>query len=95
MTYAMQVTGFMNWVVRQATLGEAQMNAVERIQYYGQVASEADWEIPDRKPPPAWPSVPTINFVPILLILTIFCSLSLRRCRTRSACGIVLGCRRS
>lgn len=63
MTYAMQVTGFMNWVVRQATLGEAQMNAVERITHYAEVETEADWEQPENKPPVAWPSSPAISFV--------------------------------
>lgn len=63
MTYALQVTGFLNWVVRMGTLGEAQMNAVERIDYYSNIETEAAWRLPATKPPPSWPKQPSIRFV--------------------------------
>ena len=62
-TYALQVTGFLNWVVRMATQGEAQMNAVERIKHYSTIENEAPWVIPENRPPPNWPQNPGIVMV--------------------------------
>jgi len=59
-TYALQVTGMLNWVVRMATQCEAQMNAVERVHYYGTTENEAPWVIPENRPPPNWPVNATV-----------------------------------
>jgi len=69
-TYALQVTGFLNWVVRMATQGEAQMNAVERIKHYSLTPNEADWIVPSNRPAPSWPNNPSIVMVlaPVLLL---------------------------
>ncbi|KAI9142193.1 P-loop containing nucleoside triphosphate hydrolase protein [Paraphysoderma sedebokerense] len=56
LSYALQVTGVLNWCVRQASEVESQMNAVERIAFYSELKTEAPPVIPDKSPPESWPS---------------------------------------
>ncbi|XP_071504808.1 ATP-binding cassette sub-family C member 9-like [Diadema antillarum] len=51
-SYALQVSGYLNWVVRSAADTEMQMNAVERVQFYSSLSRE---KYEGLEPPPNWP----------------------------------------
>lgn len=46
----------MNWMVRQSTELEVNMNAVERVIEYTKLTPEKAPIVPDNRPPPGWPS---------------------------------------
>nr|XP_054751164.1 ATP-binding cassette sub-family C member 9-like [Lytechinus pictus]XP_054751165.1 ATP-binding cassette sub-family C member 9-like [Lytechinus pictus] len=51
-SYALQVSGYLNWVVRSAADTEMQMNAVERVKYYSSLKRE---QYEGLEPPLNWP----------------------------------------
>ena len=55
-SYALDVTQTLNWVVRMATDMETQIVAVERIQEYAELPSEAPAHIAATAPAEAWPA---------------------------------------
>lgn len=56
LSYALQVTGTLNWCIRQFTETEVAMNAVERVSYYGyEIENEPDAVIPSNRPAEQWP----------------------------------------
>ena len=55
-SYALDVTQSLNWVVRLATDMETRIVAVERIQEYAELPSEAPAHIPATAPSEAWPA---------------------------------------
>ena len=60
----MQVTGTLNWAVRQTSDLETNVVAVERVQEYANNPSEADWDsTPEQKPPKDWPPMGQITFL--------------------------------
>ncbi len=62
LSYALSVTGVLNWCVRQFAESENAMNAVERLDHYGKaIAVEAPAILPDHRPPPGWPSAGAIE----------------------------------
>jgi len=61
-SYALQTTGVLNWLVRQSTDAETQMVSVERILEYSELKQEAPYRIPETKPPQNWPSNAVIEF---------------------------------
>jgi ATP-binding cassette, subfamily C (CFTR/MRP), member 1 len=61
-TYAMQITQALNWLVRMASDIETNIVSVERINEYAELKSEAPWEIPEKKPPTNWPTVGEIQY---------------------------------
>jgi ABC-type multidrug transport system fused ATPase/permease subunit len=58
-TYALAITGAMNWAVRMFSQLESNLNSVERIDHYAKLEAER-WE--GAAPPPAWPSAGRIEF---------------------------------
>ena len=55
-THYPQMTSLLQFTVRQVTETEARFTSVERISYYiRSVPSEAELEIPDKKPASNWP----------------------------------------
>lgn len=50
------VTGLMNWLVRQSTELEVNMNAVERVMEYTKLTPEKPPIIANHRPPQGWPS---------------------------------------
>eukprot|EP00794_Sanderia_malayensis_P010896 gene10896-12055_t len=54
-SYAMQVTQTLNWMIRMTSKLETDIIAVERIMEYTKVAREADWINPDHRPSETWP----------------------------------------
>ncbi|KAK7918825.1 hypothetical protein WMY93_010109 [Mugilogobius chulae] len=61
-SYALQVTMSLNWMVRMTSDLENNIVAVERVKEYSETQTEAPWEIQDKKPPPDWPLQGNVQF---------------------------------
>ncbi|KAI7815048.1 ABC subfamily C member [Rhyzopertha dominica] len=61
-TYALQITQTLNWLVRMTSDVETNIVAVERIKEYGEAPQEAPWEIPSKTPPASWPETGQVQF---------------------------------
>jgi len=61
-SYALSVTATLNWMVRMSSELETNIVAVERIKEYSETPQEAAWEVPEKKPPPAWPDKGFLTF---------------------------------
>lgn len=55
-TYALQVTQTLNWLVRMTSDVETNIVAVERIKEYGEIPQEASWVNPDFRANKEWPT---------------------------------------
>ncbi|KAK2011485.1 hypothetical protein LZ32DRAFT_338463 [Colletotrichum eremochloae] len=56
MSYALQITTSLNWIVRQTVEVETNIVSVERVLEYARLPSEAPEIIKSNRPPVAWPS---------------------------------------
>ncbi|PBC29188.1 Multidrug resistance-associated protein [Apis cerana cerana] len=61
-SYALQVTQTLNWLVRMTSDVETNIVAVERIKEYGETPQEASWKNPDYTPPKEWPVQGRVEF---------------------------------
>ncbi|XP_050416421.2 multidrug resistance-associated protein 1-like [Patella vulgata] len=61
-TYALQITMTLNWMVRMTSDLETNIVSVERVKEYSETPTEAAWNIPFRKPPRGWPDSGNIIF---------------------------------
>lgn len=61
-SYALSVTQTLNWLVRMTSDVETNIVAVERIKEYTETTQEAEWEIPEKKPPEYWPEQGVVEF---------------------------------
>uniref|UniRef100_A0A3Q2E358 ATP binding cassette subfamily C member 3 n=1 Tax=Cyprinodon variegatus TaxID=28743 RepID=A0A3Q2E358_CYPVA len=61
-SYALQVTMSLNWMVRMTSDLENNIVAVERVKEYSETETEAPWEVEDKKPPPEWPMKGNVEF---------------------------------
>ncbi|XP_071329266.1 ATP-binding cassette sub-family C member 3 isoform X2 [Trachinotus anak] len=61
-SYALQVTMSLNWMVRMTSDLESNIVAVERVKEYSETKTEAPWEVEDKKPPPEWPMEGNVQF---------------------------------
>ncbi|XP_065898603.1 multidrug resistance-associated protein 1-like isoform X2 [Dysidea avara] len=61
-SYALQVTQSLNWIVRMTSELEANIVAVERTKEYAEVTNEAPAIIYDHRPPHNWPSTGRVQF---------------------------------
>ncbi|XP_069125383.1 multidrug resistance-associated protein 1-like [Argopecten irradians] len=61
-TYALNVTQTLNWLVRMTCELETNIVAVERVKEYSETPTEAAWEIEDKKPDPRWPDTGKVTF---------------------------------
>ncbi|XP_035695059.1 multidrug resistance-associated protein 1-like [Branchiostoma floridae] len=61
-TYALQITQTLNYLVRMTSDLETNIVAVERIKEYAETPTEADWVVDDNRPPDNWPSEGKVNF---------------------------------
>ncbi|XP_067934005.1 multidrug resistance-associated protein 1-like [Watersipora subatra] len=61
-SYSLNVTNTLNWVVRMSSELESNIVAVERIKDYSEVPGEADWIIDINRPLPGWPPIGSIVF---------------------------------
>ncbi|NXJ88320.1 MRP3 protein, partial [Corythaixoides concolor] len=62
-SYALQVTMSLNWMVRMTSDLETNIVAVERIKEYSETETEAPWIIEGKSPPEDWPSKGELEFV--------------------------------
>ncbi|CAJ1081110.1 canalicular multispecific organic anion transporter 2 isoform X2 [Xyrichtys novacula] len=61
-SYALQVTMSLNWMVRMCSDLENNIVAVERVKEYSETKTEAPWDVDDKKPPPEWPIKGNVDF---------------------------------
>lgn len=61
-SYALQVTQTLNWLVRMTSDVETNIVAVERIKEYAETKQEADWENPNVNVPKDWPEQGKVQF---------------------------------
>lgn len=62
MSYALQITTSLNWIVRQTVEVETNIVSVERVLEYARLPSEAAEIIPGNRPPVAWPANGAVQF---------------------------------
>ncbi|KAG5958145.1 hypothetical protein E4U58_005507 [Claviceps cyperi] len=62
MSYALQITTSLNWIVRQTVEVETNIVSVERVLEYARLPSEAPEIIAERRPPVAWPARGEVDF---------------------------------
>ncbi|KAL5281122.1 ABCC2.2 family protein [Megaselia abdita] len=61
-TYALQITQTLNWLVRMTSDIETNIVAVERIKEYGETKQEAPWVLENSKLSPNWPEQGRVQF---------------------------------
>ncbi|XP_064218526.1 multidrug resistance-associated protein 1 isoform X3 [Aotus nancymaae] len=61
-SYALQVTTYLNWLVRMSSEMETNIVAVERLKEYSETEKEAPWQIQETAPPNSWPQVGRVEF---------------------------------
>uniref|UniRef100_A0A8D0L774 MRP3 protein n=1 Tax=Sphenodon punctatus TaxID=8508 RepID=A0A8D0L774_SPHPU len=61
-SYALQVTMSLNWMVRMTSDLETNIVAVERVKEYSETEMEAPWIIEDQRPPEDWPAKGEVEF---------------------------------
>ncbi|XP_066469734.1 ATP-binding cassette sub-family C member 3 isoform X2 [Tiliqua scincoides] len=62
-SYALQVTMSLNWMVRMTSDLESNIVAVERVKEYAETETEAPWIIEDNRPSEDWPTQGEVEFV--------------------------------
>ncbi|SJM84141.1 probable Metal resistance protein YCF1 [Zygosaccharomyces bailii] len=62
LSYALQITQSLNWIVRMTVEVETNIVSVERIKEYSEIPSEAPYIIEDHRPSPDWPTQGAIEF---------------------------------
>lgn len=62
MSYALQITQSLNWIVRQTVEVETNIVSVERVLEYARLPSEAADVISKNRPPASWPSKGAVSF---------------------------------
>ncbi|XP_044754616.1 multidrug resistance-associated protein 1 isoform X3 [Coccinella septempunctata] len=61
-SYALQITQTLNWLVRMTSDVETNIVAVERIKEYAEAPQEAPWVIENKAPNNSWPEVGNVAF---------------------------------
>ncbi|TKC44948.1 hypothetical protein EI555_016270 [Monodon monoceros] len=61
-SYSLQVTTYLNWLVRMSSEMETNIVAVERLKEYSETEKEAPWRIQEMAPPSNWPQVGRVEF---------------------------------
>ena len=62
LSYALNVTGAMNLLVRMTSEIETNMVSVERISEYQNTPQEAPFDVPENNPPKEWPQYGVVKF---------------------------------
>lgn len=62
MSYALQITQSLNWIVRQTVEVETNIVSVERVLEYARLPSEAPDIISKNRPPVSWPAKGAVSF---------------------------------
>ncbi|XP_036923546.1 multidrug resistance-associated protein 1 [Sturnira hondurensis] len=61
-SYSLQVTTYLNWLVRMSSEMETNIVAVERLKEYSETEKEAPWRIEEMAPSSTWPEVGEVEF---------------------------------
>lgn len=61
-SYALQITQTLNWLVRMTSEVETNIVAVERIKEYAETEQEAAWNLPNENVPKNWPEKGQVQF---------------------------------
>ncbi|XP_069566366.1 multidrug resistance-associated protein 1 [Brachyistius frenatus] len=61
-SYALQLTASLTWLVRMSSDVETNIVAVERVKQYSDTEKEAEWKHEPSSLPPGWPTVGCIHF---------------------------------
>ncbi|KAM9584296.1 multidrug resistance-associated protein 1 [Trichechus inunguis] len=61
-SYSLQVTTYLNWLVRMSSEMETNIVAVERLKEYSETEKEAPWQMEEMAPPSSWPQVGRVEF---------------------------------
>ncbi|VEN58525.1 unnamed protein product, partial [Callosobruchus maculatus] len=61
-SYALQITQSLNWLVRMTSDVETSIVAMERVKEYVEIEKEAQWEIPGKILPADWPQSGIVDF---------------------------------
>ncbi|KAM6155276.1 multidrug resistance-associated protein 1 isoform 2-T2 [Rhynchocyon petersi] len=62
LSYSLQVTTYLNWLVRMSSEMETNIVAVERLKEYSETEKEAPWQVEETAPPSSWPLVGRVEF---------------------------------
>ncbi|KAL8175271.1 UNVERIFIED_CONTAM: Multidrug resistance-associated protein 1 [Gekko kuhli] len=60
--YALQITTYLNWLVRMSSEMETNIVAVERVKEYSEKEKEAEWTVKHPTPPSSWPQEGKVEF---------------------------------
>ncbi|XP_017922899.2 multidrug resistance-associated protein 1 isoform X1 [Manacus vitellinus] len=61
-SYSLQITAYLNWLVRMSSEVETNIVAVERVKEYTEMEKEAEWSIEQTAPASTWPEEGKIEF---------------------------------
>ncbi|KAM8798712.1 multidrug resistance-associated protein 1 isoform 1-T1 [Eudromia elegans] len=61
-SYSLQITAYLNWLVRMSSELETNIVAVERVKEYAEMEKEAEWSIEQTAPVSTWPQEGKIEF---------------------------------
>nr|XP_028561207.1 multidrug resistance-associated protein 1-like isoform X1 [Podarcis muralis] len=61
-SYSLQITTYLNWLVRMSSEMETNIVAVERVKEYSEKEKEAEWTIKQTAPPSNWPHEGKVEF---------------------------------
>ncbi|XP_032768995.1 multidrug resistance-associated protein 1 isoform X2 [Rattus rattus] len=61
-SYSLQITAYLNWLVRMSSEMETNIVAVERLKEYSETEKEASWQIQETAPPSTWPHSGRVEF---------------------------------
>jgi len=67
LSYTLNITNLLSGVLRQASRAENSLNAVERVDTYINLETEAPGVIETNRPPPGWPTSGSIEFEDVVL----------------------------
>ncbi|XP_061357298.1 ABC transporter C family member 12-like [Gastrolobium bilobum] len=67
LSYTLNITNLLSGVLRQASRAEISLNAVERVDTYIELETEASGIIETNRPPPGWPTSGSIEFENVVL----------------------------
>jgi len=61
-SYALNITQTLNWMVRMSSELETNIVAVERVKEYSETPTEAAWRVEEKKPDEKWPPYGVVEF---------------------------------
>ncbi|XP_032086464.1 multidrug resistance-associated protein 1-like isoform X2 [Thamnophis elegans] len=61
-SYSLQITTYLNWLVRMSSEMETNIVAVERVKEYSEKEKEAEWTSAPAAAPPGWPQEGRVEF---------------------------------